>query len=178
MLIARHGGSSHYVRPDRVIRTGVIESIVGYSPQQDVMNVAQEFTQGPYLFQQGSANVTTAGMSGPRAQLFGARQPGGVRFLGPGTIENLGLIQKLVLKFRVWRATKKAMAFQAAGMSGLGGFTPYGPQAWAGGRVVPEAAARVGMLIAMQQKDQPQEIAMNNSEAILARWNFMRGPTR
>lgn len=174
MLIARHGGSSHFVRPDRVIRTGVIESIVGYSPQQDVMNVAQEFTQGPYLFQQGSANVTTAGMSGPRLQLLGP----GVQFLGPGTVENLGVIQKLWLKFQIWRANKKAMAFQTAGMSGLGGFTPYGPQAWAGGRVVPEAAARVNMLIAMQQKDQPQEIAMNNSEAILARWNFMRGPTR
>lgn len=176
MLIARHGGSSHFVRPDRVIRTGVIESIVGYSPQQDVMNVAQEFTQGPYLFQQGSAGVTSAGMSGPRLQLLGSR--GGVQFLGAGTVEHLGVIQKLWLKFQIWRANKKAMAFQAAGMSGLGGFTPYGPQAWAGGRVVPEAAARVGMLIAMQQKDQPQEIAMNNSEAILARWNFMRGPTR
>lgn len=167
MLIARHGDASHYVRPDRVIRTGVLESIVGYQPQQDVMNVAQAFTQGPMLFQQGSMNVASAGVAGPRVSLLGP----GVQFLG---VQNLGLLQKLWLRFQTWRATKKAVAFQTAGMSGLFGLTPYGPKAWAGQQVMPEAAARVAMLIAMQEKDQPALIAQNNADVITNRWNNRR----
>lgn len=170
MLIARHGDASHYVRPDRVIRTGVLESIVGYQPQQDVMDVAQAFTQGPMLFQQGSNNV---GVAGPRVSLLGPRAP--IQFLG---VSNLGVLQKLWLKFQTWRATKKAAAFQTAGMGGLYGLTPYGPAAWAAQQVMPEAAARVSMLLAMQEKDQPPLIAQNNADVIMQRWNFLRAPTR
>ena len=43
----RHGGSVHLVRPDRVVRTGVLSPIVGYQPQHDVMSVTSEFTSGP-----------------------------------------------------------------------------------------------------------------------------------
>lgn len=167
MLIARHGDASHYVRPDRVIRTGVLESIVGYQPQQDVMDVAQAFTQGPMLFQQGSP---TAGVAGPRVQLMGP-----IQFLG---VSNLGVLQKLWLRFQTWRANKKAAAFQTAGMGGLFGLTPYGPAAWAGRQVMPEASARVGMLLAMQEKDQPTVFAQHNTDAIAARWNILRAPTR
>ncbi len=45
--VIRHGGESHFVRPDRVYRTGVLTPIVGFQPQADVMSVAQAFTQGP-----------------------------------------------------------------------------------------------------------------------------------
>lgn len=37
----------HFVRPDRVIRTGVLTPIVGYQPQADVIAVTQEFATGP-----------------------------------------------------------------------------------------------------------------------------------
>lgn len=37
----------HYVRPDRIVRTGVLQPIVGYQPQTAVMSVTQEFTSGP-----------------------------------------------------------------------------------------------------------------------------------
>lgn len=167
MLIARHGDASHYVRPDRVYRTGVLESIVGYQPQQDVMDVAAAFTQGPMLFQQGSPTI---GVAGPRVQLGGP-----IQFLG---VSNLGIFQKMWLRFQTWRANKKAAAFQTAGMHGLFGLTPYGPKAWAGQQVMPEAASRVAMLIAMQEKDQPPMIARNNSDVIAARWNYLRSPSR
>jgi len=46
-LVIRHGGESHNVRPDRVYRTGVLQSISGYQPSVDVQSVAMAFTQGP-----------------------------------------------------------------------------------------------------------------------------------
>jgi hypothetical protein len=154
MLVARHGGGSHFVRPDQVYRTGVIQPIGGYSPQQDVMDVAASFTQGPYMFQQGQA-----GFSGP------------VQFLGLN-VASLGPLQKLWLKFQVWRTKMQAKKF------GFAGLTPYGPAQWAGGRVVPGANDRAAMLIAMQQKTQPEQIAFNNSDQIAQRWNAMRSSTR
>lgn len=45
--MSRHGGTLHFVRPDRIVRTGVLSPIVGYQPQQDVLAVTQEFTSGP-----------------------------------------------------------------------------------------------------------------------------------
>jgi hypothetical protein len=43
----RHGGANHFVRPDRIVRTGVISPIVGYQPQRDVIAVTNEFASGP-----------------------------------------------------------------------------------------------------------------------------------
>lgn len=40
-------GSLHYVRPDRIVRTGVLSPIVGYQPQTSVIAVTQEFASGP-----------------------------------------------------------------------------------------------------------------------------------
>jgi len=186
MLIARHGGESHYVRPDRVYRTGVLTPIVGYQPQQDVMAVAQAFTQGPYAFQAGDAGTMVgsgvSGVAGPRVTLLGNVQLLGkppITFLGAfGDISNLGWLQKIWIKAKAWGARRKAMkVLTASGVNGLG-FTPYGPNAWAAGMVVPSVADRVAMMVAMQQKDQPPEIAMNNSAVIMNRWNNLRGPWR
>jgi hypothetical protein len=44
---ARHGGSSHYMRPDRVYRTSVLSPMTGYVPGYDVQMVAREFAMGP-----------------------------------------------------------------------------------------------------------------------------------
>lgn len=197
MLIARHGGSSHYVRPDRVYRTGVLTPIpTGYQPQADVMAVAQEFTQGPYAFQQGNAGTMVAsgvsGVAGPRVTLLGGPP---IQFLGPKVtllgglhaVSNLGWLQRTYLRIKAWMAARKAGGvIAAAGVNGLGiattralnGLIPYGPAAWAGQQVMPMASDKVAMLIAMQQKNQPSEIAMNNSAAIMQRWNILRAPTR
>jgi hypothetical protein len=43
----RHGGGSHFMRPDRVYKTGVLSPMVGYNPGQDVQAVAYEFSTGP-----------------------------------------------------------------------------------------------------------------------------------
>lgn len=195
MLIARHGGDSHYVRPDRVYRTGVLSPIVGFQPQADVMAVAREFTQGPYAFQQGSAGTMVAsGVAGPRVtllgglggpvQLFGSRVTllGGLR-----DVSNLGWVQRTYLKLKAWFAARKAGAVvSAAGVHGLGisttralnGLIPYGPAQWAANQVMPGPNNRMQMLVAMQAKNQPETIGMNNSDALLQRFNYMRSPNR
>jgi hypothetical protein len=150
MMIARHGGESHFVRPDRVYKTGVLTPIGGFQPQADVMAVAQSFTLGPAGFMQGGLN--------------------GVQFLGP-----MSWFQRAKLKFQMWRASKNAAAFKNLG--GLG-FTPYGPAMYAAGNVVPMPMQRIGMLLAMQEKDQPPQIAMNNTALIQQRFNYMRSPSR
>jgi hypothetical protein len=95
-VVERHGGASHYVRPDRVVRTGVIPSIVGYSPGADVDAVAASFTQYPMDLQ------TPSGMNG-----LGAWPP--------------TWWSNLKLKFAAWRAKHAASTMP---MSGLRDFTP------------------------------------------------------
>jgi hypothetical protein len=46
-VVERHGGSNHYVRPDGVYRTSVLQPIQGYQPNQDVQAVAASFTERP-----------------------------------------------------------------------------------------------------------------------------------
>jgi hypothetical protein len=91
--ITRHGGGSHYVRPDRVYRTGVLTSTMNYDPNQDVEDVAAAFTQYPI----DMSVPPSVGMSGLGAA-FGAN--------------NMGLLQKWWLRFKAWRARK--------GMAGAG----------------------------------------------------------
>ena len=43
----RHGGGSHFLRPDRVYRTGVLAPMTGFRPGPDVQAIAADFTQGP-----------------------------------------------------------------------------------------------------------------------------------
>ncbi len=74
MIITRHGGEAHYVRPDRVMRTGVLASIFGYQPGADVQRVAQAFTQGPpsgTIYASGSTTMLGGfGAPGPIARFF------------------------------------------------------------------------------------------------------------
>ncbi len=48
-VMFRHNGAMHTMRPDGVYRTSVLQPMANYSPQADVMAIAQEFTQGPPL---------------------------------------------------------------------------------------------------------------------------------
>lgn len=102
--ITRHGGGSHYVRPDRVYRTGVLTSTMAYDPTSDVQDVAAAFTQYPIDMQV----PMSAGVSGLRG--FGAN--------------NIGLLQKLKLRYQAWKARRRGMMGPGwnygAGMGGLG----------------------------------------------------------
>ena len=44
----RHPDSMHVLRPDRVYRTSVVQSMTGFQPGVDVMANARDFVVGPY----------------------------------------------------------------------------------------------------------------------------------
>ena len=44
-VVEKHGGVSHFMRPDRVYRTGVLSPSATFSPGQDVQAIASEFTE-------------------------------------------------------------------------------------------------------------------------------------
>jgi hypothetical protein len=82
----RHGESIHFVRPDRIVRTGVLSPIVGYQPQNDVMMVTQEFVSGP------SSGMQLSGYG------FGASHSGGV----------FGAFRRFGLRVKAMVAARKA----------------------------------------------------------------------
>lgn len=52
MLMAtteKHGAEMHFVRPDGVYRTSVLQAIPGYQPVSNAMEVAARFTAAPYF---------------------------------------------------------------------------------------------------------------------------------
>jgi hypothetical protein len=164
MIITRHGGSSHYMRPDAVYKTSVLRSMTGYVPQQDVMNVAMDFTQGPYLFMQGQMPATGMGVAGL------GRAP--LQLMGMWPPSSWGWLNNLRMRWAAWKAER------AAAKAGLHGLIPYGPKAWAGPQVVALPGQRMTMLTQMAQKDMSPSFADQNTAAIMQRWNYLRAPTR
>ena len=167
MIITRHGGSSHYMRPDAVYKTSVLRSMTGYIPQQDVMNVAMDFTQGPYLFMQGQMPAQGMGVAGL------GRAP--LQLMG-WSPSSWGWLNNLKMRFAAWKA-QRAAAKAAAGVAGLMGLIPYGPAMWAGPQVVSSPAQRMSMLTQMAQKDMAPEFAQKNTNALMMRWAYLRSPT-
>lgn len=145
-IIMRHGGESHVVRPDRVYRTGVLTSMVGYQPQADVQAVAQYMTQGPPL---------------------------GTMLSGLGAI---GPLKRLGLRIKAALSRKQAGNFMAAsGYSGLQGFGsgPPGPAPMAAMQVAPQFASQMTFLSAiMSRTDNAQgAVADASIEAAMRRNN-------
>ncbi len=82
--ITRHGGGSHFVRPDRVYRTGVLTSTMGYDPGADVQDVMASFTAYPM-------DLQAPGLSG----------------LGFGAT-NLPWLTRMRLRYEAWKARRAA----------------------------------------------------------------------
>lgn len=128
MLITRHGGGSHYVRPDRVMRTGVLTSIFGYQPDADVQAVAQQFAYGPpsgTIY--ASGGTTSVSLSGLH---------------GPGPLARLGLRIKAA-----WNE-RKARKFMASGMG-----APLAPAFTEGQMIAPQMATQMQMLARLAPTD-------------------------
>lgn len=128
----RHGGESHVVRPDGVMRSSIIRPIYGYQPDADVQSVVQAFTLGPPY----GTIMTDGSMSGLRGA-FGA----------PGPLQSLWLKIKTA-----WNAKKAHKLMTAAGVHGLRGLYGQpaygaGPEAGAALQVAPQLAAQMKMLM-------------------------------
>ena len=141
---------THFLRPDRVYRTGVISPVAGFNPAVDVMGVAARFTN-PY-----------AGL-------------GDVQLMG-----NLSLLDKIKLKIAAWRARKNfhpaavmaatATPPPAGPIAQEAGFTPNGSAS----QVAPNfnsQATRIAIIQAMAQANMPSQWSPNAQAMIQSRWN-------
>lgn len=128
MLITRHGGGSHYVRPDRVMRTGVLTSIYGYQPDADVQAVAHQFAYGPpsgtIYASGGTTSASSSGLSGP------------------------GFFSRIGLWFKAKSNEARARRFMS---SGLG--APLAPAFTEGQMIAPQIATQVQMLARLAPTD-------------------------
>ncbi len=160
----RHGAGSHFMRPDRVYRTGVIAPVTGFNPAEDVMSVAGEFTKGPYAFRQLDGSITLMG--------------------------GLGFWDKIKLKIATWRASKNARRFENAAaiarvtepvmppagpMATNVGLVPNGTAAQMAPQINPAFNTRVALLQAMAQQNMPSQWSANAQEMIASRWNGRGG---
>lgn len=126
-MIERHGGGSHYMRPDRVYRTSVLAPMVGYQPDADVMAVTQSFADG--------SNFMMA--SAPLGGLFG--------FGAPGPLKRLGL--------RIKAAFAAAKARKFMGVNGLGDYAVDGGGAPAmAAQIAPQIATQMVGVMALAQR--------------------------
>lgn len=180
--ITRHGGSSHYVRPDRVYRTGVLTSIVGYQPNQDVEAVAASFTQYPIDLQPAGMNGLR-GFGGPEEILA---QPGNwLKSIGSKIrkfIVGSSSMAPVVINPAVARAiappsaAQQAPASVAVGMfapqmlPASGGFT----YAQIGEQIAPPMVGREAIAANLVAGGLPQRIAAAQSAASWHRWNSPR----
>lgn len=69
--MARHGAFQHYIRPDAVYRTGVIQPAAYYNPVEDAQAVAAEFVAAPGLAGL-HATVHRGHLGGPLASRWAA----------------------------------------------------------------------------------------------------------
>jgi hypothetical protein len=182
VAVIRHGGGSHFVRPDRVTRTGVIPSMVGYNPSVDVMSVTNAFTQVPMSPQMQGLGYTPQ-LMGRTPQLMGRGYPQ----LMDTSVQNLGWFQQLWLRFQAWRTANHASALINAaqssaaavaalpagsavnGLRGLGGGPMYVPNVNGN-----DIAKRQTMLAMMAGHHMPPEWAPTAMNTIAGRWNGAR----
>ena len=105
-LVPQHGAESHFVRPDRVMRTSVPSAIPGFDPVANAHGVALRFTQPHYT----ALNVSDSG--------------GAVSGLAGFAAAGLPLWQRIRLKIASAIARQRAIAVmrRAALNGGLAGF--------------------------------------------------------
>jgi hypothetical protein len=160
MIDQRHGEAAHYVRPDRVYRTGVIVSTSGYQPNQDVQMVTAAFTEG-------SPNL---GLQG----LFGAL----------GAQGNLGFFKKLGLRLKAMYAPRARAAapiafmppaMAAAQNAEITNRFKYGmAYAQIGAQLTPRAMSKLDMLAQLNRGSVPTAVANAQVATSMERWDNMR----
>jgi hypothetical protein len=157
MLDHRHGEAAHYVRPDRVYRTGVIVSTSGYQPNQDVQMVTAAFTEG-------SPNLGLRG-------LFGAEN-------------NVGFFKKLMLRVKAMYAPRARAAAPIAFMppamaaaqdAAIANRFKYGmAYAQIGAQLTPRAMSKLDMLAQLSRGSVPTAVANAQVATSMERWHNMR----
>lgn len=161
--IARHGGGAHYVRPDRVYRTGVLTSVMGYQPDQDVQAVAASFTQYPMDLR--------VGLSG-----LGAGQ-GWLRSLGARLKSMFGKAPRaLPVPMVPPPAQAQSMASVATGLFTPAATAPSVGMTYAqiGEQVMPVAFGQNALVANLVSDGLPERLAVAQGATSWHRWNSLR----
>ena len=157
-VIERHGGASHYVRPDRVYRTGVLAPTANFAPGQDVEAVAAAFTE---------RSMNLSGMLGDASPLNFAQKMK-LRW------------DAFILKMRVKKAIKAGASVPAAGtdtqLHERQAHQSHDGIAYMqmGARVAPSMAGQVQMLAHMTGGTLPSSVAQAQIATTMERWNNLR----
>ena len=109
--VDQHGETSHYIRPDAVYMTGVVQPTAGFQPVRDSEMIANEFAQGQLApgVLAGVRNAQLLGLAGQRAQLLG------LHGAGLGFFNRIKLwFQGAFSKMQAAAIVKQAVAAQAA----------------------------------------------------------------
>lgn len=178
--ITRHGGGAHYVRPDRVYRTGVLTSIVGYQPNEDVEAVAASFTQYPI-------NLQASGMNGlrglgerdgwtmaPGNWLKGIGQKIRAFVLGSGSMAPAMMVP--MAPAPIPTADQQAPASVAVGMFAPQPFPAAGGMTYAqiGEQIAPPMVGRDALVANLVSGGLPQRAAEAQGATSWHRWNSLR----
>lgn len=123
----RHGGGSHFMRPDGVFRTSVLQPMAGYSPGADVQSVAMAFTApfGPNgLNGFGNSGGIAAWWSGVKAKWAAKRAAVAARLGFAGLGGPPGPAYQTAQQIAPQIASQMSMLAQLAPSRGGGPFAP------------------------------------------------------
>lgn len=200
--MAKHGAEMHFVRPDGVYRTSVLQAIPGYQPVSNAYEVSTRFTAAPYF-------ATTLAGPSPfwekvkmrwammKAQWQANRVPGMTMQVAAmaqptvqaapqspitaGLLPNVGPSSPESVKYGIGPANEM---MANVGMRITAGLVQTGddalppqvavPQLTAAQTIAPEAAMNVRQLARMVQNGVPGFVGQSAYQAAMERWNKQR----
>jgi hypothetical protein len=199
-VIEKHGGGSHFMRPDRVYRTGVLSPSMNYAPGQDVQAVAAEFTErsmdlsGSRRMNISCCDNCSCGGGDPCCSDMRSKSSR-YAFAGLfGPTAKVGFMERLRLRFDAWRtrmgakSAQKAQAVQAAAWARQDA-APFEERASAffanprsrgmayaqvGSQVAPAMMGQVRMLAQLTSGSMPAHVADAQVATSMERWNNLR----
>lgn len=189
-VIEKHGGASHYVRPDRVYRTGVLSPTMNFAPGQDVQAVAAEFTERSMDLSgarraTGECNWNVPCAVNPCCESRQSRYAFAGLF---GPTAKVGFMERMRLRFDAWRERmypKAAKVMQAQARAAQ----PFEDRASAffanprsrgmayaqvGSQVAPQMMGQVSMLAKLTAGSMPAHVADAQVATSMERWNNLR----
>lgn len=142
----------HFIRPELTYQLGIRQPIGQFSPHHTIMHNVGAFTRGPMMFQQGSGAMPASVAASSSAQTPAQASATGMS----GALGRPSLLQRIR---RALKSRAGGRTFHPNLRGPAGDFYPYGPESWAGGKVVPFAAQRAQMLVQMGAKNVPSEFS-------------------
>ena len=198
--MAKHGAEMHFVRPDFVYRTSVLQAIPGYQPVSNAQEIAARFTSAPYF----ATTLSGLGQTMPvweriklrwqawRERTQAKRIAKQVAALAPTTARPPGQSYADALPPATYPADQRQQQYSnrpGENMANVGlqitaGIVQTGDDIMppgvarteftAAGQIDPRTAAIPGQMASMMQSTVPPMVGDAAYKAAMARWNGLR----